>query len=93
MPAAELSHRPKGRDDVVFRQLGEEWVLFDPRSEQLHVLNLSAAIVWNHCTGEFTHAEIVDAVIEAFASPKSRERIERDVDAALAQFSAAGLLA
>ena len=55
---------PRVRDDLVFRQLDEEWVVYDPASEQLHVLNASAAVVWLCCTGESTLSEIVDAVGE-----------------------------
>ena len=37
---------PKGRSEVIFRPLDDSWVLFDPRSERVHVLNLTAALVW-----------------------------------------------
>lgn len=44
--------RPKARDDVVFRRVGEDWVLFDPAAQRIHVLNLTAALLWSFCTGE-----------------------------------------
>lgn len=92
MPEPEGGNRPKAREDVVFRQLDDEWVLFDPRSEQLHVLNLSAALVWSHCTGEFTRDEIARAVAAAFEPPVAPNRVVTDVTAALERFHHTGLL-
>ena len=53
---------PKSRADVVFRPLDDSWVLFDPRAGQLHVLNLSAALVWEHLDGESSREAIAEAV-------------------------------
>lgn len=59
-----MSATPKAREDVVFRPLADEWVLFDPRRHLLHVLNLTAALVWSHCDGETS----VEALVEALES-------------------------
>lgn len=59
--------RPRKRDDVVFRRVSGDWLLFDPRTRQIHVLNLSAALVWSFCTGEHETDEIARQVVEAFA--------------------------
>jgi len=76
---------------VVFRQLDDEWVLFDPRTDQLHVLNLSAAVVWAHCDGATDIDGIAGALVEAFSNlPLAQAR--QDVDTALAGFREAGLL-
>ena len=83
---------PKGRADVVFRQLDDEWVLFDPRSEQLHVLNLSAALVWTHCDGQIGADAIAEAVATAFEPRVPTAQARRDVDDALERFRHAGLL-
>jgi len=83
---------PHARDDLVFRQLDEEWVVYDPASEQLHVLNASAAVVWLCCTGESTLAEIVDAVGEAFHGDVDRKTLEEKVRQAVGSFAEKGLL-
>lgn len=83
---------PKARSDVLFRQLEDEWVLFDPQADELHVLNLSAALVWTHCDGARDVRGIAEAVAGAFEPPVPSGRVERDVDATLARFRDAGLL-
>jgi hypothetical protein len=88
-PEREL---PKGRSDVIFRPLDDSWVLFDPRAEQLHVLNLSAALVWTHMDGENSPGSIAEAVGSAFNPPQTAAQVLSDVNAALERFKEAGLL-
>jgi hypothetical protein len=80
--------KPVARTDVVFRQVGEEWVLFDPESQRIHVLNLTAALVWSFCTGEHGVQDIDDRVRQAFRDvPDTAGAAE-----ALHGFSESGLL-
>ncbi len=89
MATAPDAH-PQARDDVLFRQVDEEWVVFDPTANELHILNLSAAVVWSHCTGEMTPGEIAAALGEAYDIDEARALA--DVAAALERFREAGLL-
>jgi len=93
MPAQAGTRFPRQRPDAVFRQLDDDWVIYDPTTNRLHVLNLSAALVWTHCTGERDTREIVEAIRGAYASAPPTAEIERDVSATLDQFRAEGLLA
>ncbi len=93
MAASHAEARPRARDDVVFRQLDDEWVIFDPAADRLHALNLSAALVWTHCTGTHLVGEIAAAVGRAFDRPAPEDEIVRDVESAVARFRAEGLLA
>lgn len=88
-----VSDTPQGREDVVFRQLADDWVLFDPRTNQIHVLNLSAALVWTACTGDSSLDDIVRDVAGTYPDPPAEGQVREDVDAALARFSSLGLLA
>ena len=81
-----MSATPKAREDVVFRPLADEWVLFDPRRHLLHVLNLTAALVWTHCDGETSLEALVEEVESAFTDPPPRSDLARDVDEALQRF-------
>ena len=83
---------PRVRDDLVFRQLDEEWVVYDPKSEKLHVLNASAAVIWLCCAGESTLAEIVDAVRDAFHGNIDRKTLEAEVQHTVESFAQKGLL-
>ncbi len=75
---------------MLFRQVDEEWVVYDPAANELHVLNLSAALVWSHCTGENAPAEIAEALQAAYGLEQARA--QADVEATLARFQKAGLL-
>ncbi len=77
---------PKAREDVVFRPLAEEWVLFDPRRHLVHVLNLTAALVWTHCDGEISVEDLIDEVASAFPEAPARADVVRDIDEALKRF-------
>ncbi len=78
---------PRARPDLVFRRVGEDWVVFDPRTQDLHVLNLAAALVWSFCTGEHAVDEIEARVAEAWEGVD-----DPGVRAALDRFAQAGLL-
>ena len=84
--------RPRIRDDLIFRQLDEEWVLYDPSGKQLHVMNRTAAVIWLCCTGERTADDIVDEVRDAFGEQAPREEVARDVAAVIDDFAGRGLL-
>jgi PqqD family protein of HPr-rel-A system len=75
----------------MFRQVDDEWVVFDPAANDLHVLNLSAALIWSHLTGDCSEADIAAAVQEAFGIEP--QQAESDVREALGRFRSAGLLA
>jgi hypothetical protein len=92
MADASLSVRPRARDDVLFRYLDDEWVIFDPVTDRLHALNLTAALVWAECDGERDVAAIADEVASAFDPPLPRDRVLDDVRGAIEAFRDEGLL-
>ncbi|MGD2136181.1 MAG: PqqD family peptide modification chaperone [Gemmatimonadales bacterium] len=93
MEPDSIAERPRARDDVVFRQLDEEWVLFDPVSDRLHALNLTGALIWTHLTGDLTLDEIADEVGKAFDPPMPTDRVLPDVRDAVERFRQERLLA
>ena len=84
---------PKVRADVVFRPVGEEWVVYDPAAGELHALNVTAALVWEMCDGETTREEMAAALGEVLSDAPPVTELGQHVDAALADFRARGLLA
>lgn len=84
--------KPKGHDVLVFRPLDEEWVVYDPRTRELHVLNRAAAIVWLCCDGRMSVRDMVQAVTEAFDGQVEEQQAETDVQKALADFVERGML-
>jgi hypothetical protein len=88
----DATARPRVREDVVFRELDEEWVVFDPLTRRLHALNVTAALVWEHCGGDLTVSEIVEAVRSAFTHAPGADEVRRHVEEVLERFRAEGLL-
>lgn len=91
-PAGSPPTPPRRRDDVVFRSLSDEWVLYDPDSRRLHVLNLTAALVWSHCDGTRDLEGLVRSVRAAFRKAPAEAAVDRDVREALDTFAREGLL-
>lgn len=87
-----MTRIPRARPDVVSRPLGDdEWALYDPTTEQVHQLNLSAAVLWEHCDGTHDAAALARILADHFPDVPA-ERLTADVDAALGRFETAGLL-
>lgn len=92
MTAGENAKRPAARPDVVFRAMAREWVIYDPDTRKLHVLNLTAALVWSFCDGSHDREEITRSVRETLEDPPDEETVRTDVAEALDTFRQEGLL-
>ena len=84
--------RPHSREDVVFRALVDEWVLFDPMTHNLHVLNHTAALIWNLCDGESDEAGLVVALQDLMEDAPDAETLGAHVRETVATFEREGLL-
>lgn len=84
---------PAGRADIVFRPLGREWVLYDPASREMHVLNLTAALVWSHLDGATSTAEVVAELGETLTDAPEPQRVALEVERVVDDFRDKGLLA
>jgi hypothetical protein len=80
------------RRDVVFRQLDDEWVVYDPTGDKIHSLNLTAALVWTNLTGELDVEGVFSAVAESFGDPGSFEDVRGDIERAIGRFRDEGLI-
>jgi len=72
--------------------MGKEWVLYDPDTRGLHVLNVAAALAWSLLDGERTVESIAEEIRADMQDPPDLEVVRGDVEAAVAEFSRAGLL-
>ena len=88
----DRSALPRGREDVVLRQLDEDWVLYDPVTNQLHIINVPAALIWEHCDGDTTFEQICGELAKAFEDDPPTASVAQGVTDALATFSEKGLL-
>ncbi|HEX5182611.1 MAG TPA: PqqD family protein [Allosphingosinicella sp.] len=76
--------------EIVWRDVGGDLVLFDPRSGDYHALNASASFVWRRIArGEGVAAIVAEA---AASHPDQADAIARDVRAFVESALAIGLL-
>jgi PqqD family protein of HPr-rel-A system len=77
------------RSDVTLQRVGPEAILHDASSGQAHVINASAARVWELCDGR-----TMDDLLAAFAEPYGLEpeTVRADVERVLTGFRELGLL-
>jgi len=61
-----MNDSPVRKADVEMRKLGEEYLLHDPGTGALHVLNASARMVWEMCDGAHTLDDIERAMRDAY---------------------------
>jgi hypothetical protein len=83
--------RPKGRSDVVRQGAEGETLLYDPIADAVHVVNPTAATVWELCDGTHTGDELVTEVRRRFATTGSHD-VTADVFQLLDLFEREGLL-
>src|SRR6266849_4012723 len=69
-------HRPlpkARRNQLVRKELGREMLVYDRRSDQAHCLNATAALVWAHCDGLTTVAEMARLLEDEIKTPVADE--------------------
>jgi hypothetical protein len=76
------------RSDFLVKTVGDQVVLFDQSRRRLHVLSRTAALVWRHCDGQHTVAELRDLLGCELGAPVD----ESLITLALAQLDEAQLL-
>jgi hypothetical protein len=75
---------PRPSTDVTLQRVGNEAILYDRRNGRAHVINSSAARIWDLCDGRATVDEITGAFAAAYAMPVAD--VSADVAAILATF-------
>jgi hypothetical protein len=76
------------RDGLLFEEVGDELVIYDLQRHRAHQLNRTAALVWRHCDGQKTIAELTQIVQDGL-DPAIQEALVRQ---ALEQLGRARLL-
>ena len=69
--------RPRIREDLIFRDVDEDHVVYDPVNDRTLLLNLTAAVIVELCDGSRTVDDIVAEVAAAF--DQNADAIRADV--------------
>jgi len=83
--------KPRRHPNVLTTQAGNDVVLNDPRTRMVHLLNVTAAAVWNLCDGRHTPDEIAQSIKMQFLIPAAQD-VDADVRDLLARLNQSGLL-
>jgi len=82
--------RPRRKPGVLARQLGEEWILYDPESGDLHVVNEAAGLVWEMCDGSLSLQQMGERLRAAYSVPPDAD-VMADLEKIIASFRERGL--
>jgi PqqD family protein of HPr-rel-A system len=92
MEIQSMATRPKLRTDVEIQQLDEhETLVYDPQSDNVHVLNSTAALIANLCDGHHTLEEIAAELQKQFTVGDETD-VLADVEETLDSLQIQGLL-
>lgn len=80
----------KKKAEILERQVGEEYMLYDAVGRKVHVLNETAHFVWGLCDGTCDEAAVMVRASEAYGQPA--EPLQADIEACLAELRELGLL-
>ena len=80
---------PAGNPLVTAVEIDGELVVYDPRRREAHLLNPTAALLFDHCDGITEAAGLTAELAEAFAVDPAT--VTRDIDSAISQFDRLGL--
>jgi hypothetical protein len=75
---------PTPSKDVSLQRVGKEAILHDRRNDRAHVINASAAQIWELCDGRNSLDQIVSAFAASYDLPESA--VQEDVNYILARF-------
>jgi hypothetical protein len=78
------------RDNLLYRELEDESVVFDPEANTVHSLNITATVVWNNCDGKQDLQDITEKILDKFDVPQ--ENATEDVKKIINNFRELRLL-
>ncbi len=82
---------PVRKEGVLARRLGEEWLLYDPQTGSVHVINAMAELVWRLCDGDHSTEDIAQHILATCEVPAGVD-VRQDLGAILKSFSEQGVL-
>lgn len=83
--------KPTRRDDLLVKDIGGEKLVHGGPDDAIHVLNPSAALIWDCCDGHHGVDDIAQALRDHFSVPAGRD-VLADVRSTLDVLAAKGLL-
>ena len=86
-----MHDKPSKREDVVFRKIGDETVLYNTETRLVHILNSTAERVWQLCDGRHDIAQIEEGLGQEFII-EDEVPVRKDIESILTEFKKSKLL-
>lgn len=85
--------RPRRPEAIRFEPLDDGCALFNARTGQVHILNLTAACIWTGCDGDRTLGELIEEIRRTLpGGAASAPDVDRDLRSVVSNLLRAGLL-
>jgi len=85
------NNKPSKKEDIFFRRIGDEMVLYNPEAKFVHIINSTAALSWELCDGSHSLDQIEDAVRAQFEAGIKND-IHKDIQEIVGTFKRLKLL-
>ena len=85
-----MDSKPKRKGIPVVEEMDDDLLVADFGESQLHILNPTAAAVWDMCDGQYTAEQMADLLAGHFGLPV--EDVQDDVVKMLGEFHEKGLI-
>jgi PqqD family protein of HPr-rel-A system len=83
-------NKPRRKKGLVIDEIDADLLVYDPKSDHLHLLNATASTIWELCDGSRASQEIVEEIVKHFSS--ENHDIKAQVEGALQQLYEKGLI-
>lgn len=80
------------KSKIVIKQFGSEFMIYDPNSENIHILNSTSKIIWDNIQKEQSVADMVESFANLYPD-KSKNQISDDIHKTVKCFKEKGLIA
>jgi len=79
------------QSQIVFRDIGDEEVLYNPQTKAIHVLNKISSLIWECCDGKQS-LEMIEKKIKEKFEVSSGQEVKGDIRETINKFSELGLI-
>ena len=63
----QKNYKPISRENLLFKEMDDGGVIYEPALEKCHSLNATSAYIWSLCDGNYEIREIIEMIKNDFA--------------------------
>lgn len=69
---------PKKRDNLLYRELDGEGIVYDQENGMVHTLNPTATLIWEYCDGRHVIKDIAEELLKKYDT--SPDKVLKDTE-------------